>query len=434
MSKDDINSLGSVYGGMLNGLKKDLIKEGKIGPSEIGDAALQTGGPTKEGGFAEAEVDIEKLTDKEKEDNLYNINKLSYTSSYMPEEDEEGKHDDKDGKKEKCDYVDCEEDKEDEEDAEEKIDLMNAFDKGTDPEDKDTDEDKLIDKKLFGNEEDAEERSDGTDDGECEECGGLGCEPCNGTGEKSEEDEEGNNVSVKQEVLNAVKHGAGEFAHKAAGMLQSAKELHAQYSEQGDQERVSILKSLINHFATQLKFDENEESSQISEKIAQDGLNNFMKQKSQFDSLYNKVMVSENFDEMESEDFDALGIDTEAQDEVEGGDEITVTLSKDVAQALCDVLQAAMGESDSEDGDEAEAATEGAFGEEDEEGIDTGSTHSGKYDDGKNNKVGDLKTAAAATAKGADSKLDSGSNLNTSYNDGKSNKVGSLSTGTRAVD
>ena len=81
MSKDDINSLGSVYGGMLNGLKKDLIKEGKIGPSEIGDAALQTGGPTKEGGFAEAEVDIEKLTDKEKEDNLYNINKLSYTSS-----------------------------------------------------------------------------------------------------------------------------------------------------------------------------------------------------------------------------------------------------------------------------------------------------------------------------------------------------------------
>jgi len=397
MSKDDLNSLGSLYGGMLNGLKKDLIKEGKVGPGEIGDAALQAGGPTEEGGFAEAEVDIEKLTDKEKEDNLYNINKLSYTSSYMPEEDEEGKYDDKDGKKEKCDYVDCEEDKED--DAEED-----------------------------------EERSDGTDDGECEECGGLGCEPCNGTGEKSEEDEEGNNVSVKREVLNAVKQGAGEFAHKAAGMLQSAKELHDQYSRQGDQERASITKSLVHHFTVQSKFDENEESSQISEKIARDGLNNFMKQKSQFDSLYNKVMVSENFDEMESEDFDALGIDTEAQDEVEGGDEITVTLSKDVAQALCDVLQAAMGESDSEDGDEAEAATEGAFGEEDEEGIDTGSTHSGKYDDGKNNKVGDLKTAAAATAKGADSKLDSGSNLNTSYNDGKSNKVGSLSTGTRAVD
>jgi hypothetical protein len=322
MSKDDINSLGSVYGGMLNGLKKDLIKEGKVGPGEIGDADLLDGGPTEEGGFTAAAVDVEKLSDKEKEDNLYNIDKLSYTNSYMPEEDEEGKYDDKDDKKEKCDYVDCEEDAEED-----------------------------------------EERSDGTDDGECEECGGLGCEPCNGTGEKSK------------------------------------------------------------------KSEEDEESSEITEKIAQDGLNNFMKQKSVFDKLYDKVMVNENFDEMESEDLDALGLDDATPDA--DSDEVTVTLSRDVAQALCDVLQAACGESDSEDADEA---PEGAFGEEDEEGIDTGSTHSGKYDDGKSNKVGDLKTAAAASAKGADSKLDSGSHLNTSYDDGKSNKVGSLKTGDRAVD
>ena len=306
MSKDDINSLGSVYGGMLNGLKKNLIKEGKVGPGEIGDADLLDGGPTEEGGFTAAAVDVEKLSDKEKEDNLYNIDKLSYTNSYMPEEDEEGKYGDKDGKKEKCDYVDCEEDKEDEEDAEEDI------------EDADT--------------EDAD------------------------------------------------------------------------------------------------KEEENEESSEITEKIAQDGLNNFMKQKSVFDKLYDKVMVNENFDEMESEDLDALGLDDATPDA--DSDEVTVTLSRDVAQALCDVLQAACGESDSEDADEA---PEGAFGEEDEEGIDTGSTHSGKYDDGKNNKVGDLKTAAAASAKGADSKLDSGSHLNTSYDDGKNNKVGSLKTGDRAV-
>jgi len=349
MSKDDINNLGSVYGGMLNSLKKDLIKEGKIGHGEIGDADLLDGGPQEEGGYAEAEIDIEKLSDKEKEDNLYNIKKLSYTSSYMPEEDEE-------------------EDVE-EEDAEEKIDLMNAFDKGTDPEDKDTDEDKLIDKKLFGDED--EERRDGTDDGECEECDGLGCEDCNGTGEKSEEDEE---------------------------------------------------------------------SSQISEKIARDGLNNFMKQKSVFDKLYEKVMVNENFDEMESEDFDALGLDgATPDDELEGeGDEITVTLSKDVAQALCDVLQAAMGESDDEDGDEfgadSEGPGEGQFGEEDEEGIDTGSTMSTSYDDGKNNKVGDLSPRGAASHKGANIKLDNGSNLKTAYNDGKSNKVGNLTKGKRAVD
>jgi hypothetical protein len=74
----------------------------------------------------------------------------------------------------------------------------------------------------------------------------------------TEEDAEG--VSVKQEVLNAVKQGAGEFAHKAAGMLQSAKELHDQYSRQGDQERASITKSLVNHFTVQSKFDEGEEA------------------------------------------------------------------------------------------------------------------------------------------------------------------------------
>ncbi|GEM_PF-1621568 len=77
---------------------------------------------------------------------------------------------------------------------------------------------------------------------------------------KSSKNEGEEGVSVKQEVLNAVKQGAGEFAHKAAGMLQSAKELHDQYSRQGDQERASITKSLVNHFTVQSKFDEGEEA------------------------------------------------------------------------------------------------------------------------------------------------------------------------------
>ena len=337
MSKDDINSLGSLYGGMLNGLKKDLIKEGKVGPNEIGESELEDGGPEAADGFAEAEVDLAKLTDKQAEDNAYNIDNLSYTSSYMPEEDEEGKHDDKDGKKEKCDYVDCEEDKEDEEDAEEKIDLMNAFDKGTDSEDKDTEEDKLIDKKLFDDDD-----------------------------------------------------------------------------------------------------EEDEESSQISEKIAQDSLNNFMSKKSYFDRLYENVMGDEFPNDMApSDELDALGID----DSGEGEDEITVTLSRDVAKALCDVLQGAMGEGDLEDGDEGdnnfggeEAEESSPYAEEDEEGIDTGSTLSTSYDDGKHNKVGDLNPKGGAAHKGANAKLDSGSNLKTAYNDGKSNKVGSLAKGQRAVD
>lgn len=361
MSKNDINSLGSVYGGMLNGLKKDLIKEGKVGPSEIGDADLLDGGPTKEGGFTEPEVDIEKLSDKEREDNLYNINNLSYTNSYMPEEDEEGKHDDKDGKKEKCDYVDCEEDKEDEEDAEEKMDLMNAFDKGTDPEDKDTDEDKLIDKKLFDDEED-EERSDGTDDGECEECGGLGCEPCNGTGEKSEE---------------------------------------------------------------------NEESLEITEKIARDSLNNFMSKKSYFDKLYENVMGAdfEENDMTGAEELDALGIDDSSD-----GDEVTVTLPRDVAQTLCDMLKSACGD-DAEDGDEA--GIEVADYDEDEE--DTGSAMSTAYDDGKSNKVGNLKTQSGASSDVTDKVGNDGDHGHAlvnakAANVGTNNKVGNLKAGKSAFD
>lgn len=300
MSKNDINNLGSVYGSMLNGLKRDLIKEGKVGPGDIGEAELKDGGPEAADGFAEAEVDVEKLSDKEKKENLYDIDKHSYTHKYVPataEEDEEDAEEDE----EKPDYIDIDKD-----------------------------------------------------------------------GDKKE------------------------------SMKKAAKDAEEK--------------------------EEDEESSQISEKIARDSLNNFMKQKSVFDKLYDKVMVSENFDEMESEDFDALGLaDATPDEELGGEDEVTVTLSKDVAKTLCDLLQAAMGESDDEDG--AEEAPE-----EDEEGIDTGSTHSGSYDDGKNNKVGDLKPAGGASEKGTGATLDNGSDLGDSYDDGKNNKVGSLSTGDRAFD
>lgn len=353
MSTNDINNLGQVYGGMLNGLKKELIKEGKVGPGEIGEADLQDGGPQEEGGFAEAEVDAEKLSAKKEQENLYDIYK--HTQRWDAEEDEE----------------------------------------------------------------------DGT--------------------------------SVKQEILNQIKINATTGLKSLAA---SAEDYYDFYRSKGDEDRASICRSLMNHFASQPEIpatnpgtpppyhpedeedQEGEESSQISEKIARDGLNNFMKQKSVFDKLYDKVMVNENFDEMQDEDFDALGLDDATpDDELEGeGDEITVTLSKDVAQTLCDVLQAAMGESDDEDGnegfgeDEGFGGDEGGFAEEDEEGIDTGSTFSTSYDDGKNNKVGDLSPAGAATAKGANIKLDAGSNQSTSYNDGKNNKVGNLTKGKRLVD
>lgn len=312
MSKSDLNSLGSVYGSMLNGLKRDLIKEGKVGPGDIGEAELEDGGPEAADGFAEAEVDVEKLSDKEKEENLYDINKHSYTHKYVP--------------------ATAEEDEEVEGDAEEDV----------------------------------------------------------------EEDEE------KPDYIDV--------------------------DEDGDTEE--SMKKAVEDADDKEEDEESEESSQISEKIAQDSLNNFMKQKSAFDKFYDKVMVSENLDEMESEDFDALGLDDATPDEEVGGeDEVTITVPKDVAKTLCDLLQGAMGEDDLEDG-----AEEGAFGEEDEEGIDTGSTLNTSYDDGKNNKVGDLKTAAAASETCCDNEIDAGSTHSGAYDDGKNNKVGSLKSGDRAVD
>jgi hypothetical protein len=187
--------------------------------------------------------------------------------------------------------------------------------------------------------------------------------------------------------------------------------------------------------------DEDEEILHETEKIARNGLNNFMKRKSVFDKLYDKVMVSENFGELEPSDLDSLGLDdavpdSELGDEGEDGDEITVTLDRSTAQALCDVLQAAIGHS--EDGDEdfgagdSDDGFDGFDGEEDEEGAPTALNTS--YNDGKSNKVGSLKAKGGATFKGTNIKVDTGSTHSGSYNDGKNNKVGNLKTNQSAFE
>ena len=186
-----------------------------------------------------------------------------------------------------------------------------------------------------------------------------------------------------------------------------------------------------------------EENSEETEKIAKESLNNFMATKSVFDKLYDKVMVNENFpfaDEAAEDDLDALGL-ADAETDAEAGDgEITVTLDKEMAQALCDVLQAAIGdEGEGEDEDADPEDGEGHYGdeemeeyEEDEEGTPTAmNTH---YNDGKNNKVGNLKAKGAASATGASGKVDPGSAMNTHYNDGKNNKVGNLKAGQSAFE
>ena len=186
-----------------------------------------------------------------------------------------------------------------------------------------------------------------------------------------------------------------------------------------------------------------EENSEETEKIAKESLNNFMATKSVFDKLYDKVMVNENFpfanEEAGEDDLDALGLADAETDAEAGEDEITVTLDKEMAQALCDVLQAAIGdegegedEFDMEGEDGAPEDMEYSEAEEDEEGTPTAmNTH---YNDGKNNKVGNLKAKGAASATGASGKVDPGSAMNTHYNDGKNNKVGNLKAGQSAFE
>ena len=201
--------------------------------------------------------------------------------------------------------------------------------------------------------------------------------------------------------------------------------------------------------------EEDEEFSAEVLEIAQEGLNKYMAKKSIFDELYAKV-INEDFGMEEVDDLDALGIeDATPDDEIaddEGDDmegEITITLDKDLAKALHDVLMAAMGEDDDADEadddleDDLEAdddAGEDMEGyEEDNEGEPTAfNTH---YNDGKSNKVGNLgdgfgqpkvqpmnkvhhKPAAGPSDKGGEPKSHTGS-----YNDGKSNKVGNLGDG-----
>ena len=70
--------------------------------------------------------------------------------------------------------------------------------------------------------------------------------------------------------------------------------------------------------------------------------------KSVFDKLFEEVMDGQE----STEELDALGIET--GDEVAGEEsgDITITLDKDMAKQLCDILQAAMGD---EEADDAEA-------------------------------------------------------------------------------
>jgi hypothetical protein len=102
--------------------------------------------------------------------------------------------------------------------------------------------------------------------------------------------------------------------------------------------------------------------------------------KSVFDKLYNKVL-KENFGQ-EDQDIDALGLDDSTPDSDfgddefgdEGGDEVTFTLPKDVAQQLIDVLQASLGGEEEDFGGEDDDLD---FGDEGGDDLDFGGDDDG---------------------------------------------------------
>ena len=188
--------------------------------------------------------------------------------------------------------------------------------------------------------------------------------------------------------------------------------------------------------------EDNEEDEEIlgeHEKIARDGLNNFMSKPSVFDKLYNKVMVNENFGEFEDaedmSEIEALGIDVDDDGGDDDGDTVTITISKACCEELHKACEGALGGGEEEPDEDFEAPVSY---EEDEEAVDPGSElhHTVNMGTGGKNKVGNLKSKGAAKSKTASGTVDPGSELhhNVNMGTGGSNKVGDLKSGQSAFE
>jgi hypothetical protein len=342
MSKSkDFMSLGEAYSDVFN---KVVVTE-DTPAGQIGDAPLTKGGPEEEGGYREPLVDITKMSDKDKKDNIYNIKGYTYGDDNDPG------------------------------DCQKPHPTGPTFGQAS----------------VTGNvgpEEDEEDKADKDYDGD------------------------GKVESKKDEYM-----GSKDKAIKKA-MGKGKKKKHS--DEEHDDKK-----------------EEDEEFLEEHEKIARDGLNNFMSKTSVFDKLYNKVMVNENFGEDAEDDMDIEALGIEMDDD--GGDEgdVTVSIPRDAAEHLHRALEAILGGGE-EDIDVDVDEDENTFRyEEDEEGIDPGSTlnHTVNMGDGGKNKVGDLKPAGAATETGVGQHgVDPGSTLSHTVDMGKNNKVGNLSTGKKVFE
>ena len=389
--KKDLVSLGEVYGDVLN----KVIAEDKTVPvGKVGSAPLESGGPEEKGGFRPAEVDIDKLSDKDRQDNIYNIGGLTYGNGNDPGLDNNEPHPTGPTYGQVAYSGNVGPPEEDEEDTEKEKSYKDRWHKDLDKE-----------KEKEGSSS-AGDYSDVDKDDFCGPAGGAapGTYPVN-----SEE---------RARAALSYAHNAPDPEGLKRCVYKKAKE-HGWFDE------------------------EDEEFLEEHEKIARDGLNNFMSKTSVFDKLYNKVMVNENFGEDAEDitDIEALGIETDVEvDEVP--ESIAVNIPGELAQTLCNILQTAIAQQETEvDIDvDVEEVTDTQF-EEDEEaamkdgggyGVDAGSTlkHDVNYGRGSKNKVGKLKSAGAATdVDGGGYGVDAGSTLKHEVDMGKKNTVGNTKLG-----
>jgi hypothetical protein len=153
-----------------------------------------------------------------------------------------------------------------------------------------------------------------------------------------------------------------------------------------------------NNFFNPKKF------SQKNEKTETENINNFMN-KSIFDKLYEDVM-SERIDDTEVNDAEALGLpgegEGEGEGETEGEDMVTLTMDRETAQKLHDLLMGVLG-GEEDLGVEGEPAVDDGMSEDAEDEVEDEDDDTlgeatdlkelkgkGESLQNKNNKVGDV--------------------------------------------
>jgi len=173
--------------------------------------------------------------------------------------------------------------------------------------------------------------------------------------------------------MMGTKHGKGAQnlpLMKAKKPLASTETM--QFDKRGGPEHVQGLNKAIEPTSKKNLYN-SEKFSLGVEKAHITALNRSMTNKSAFDTLYEEVMDNPADLDTEHEDLDALDVDTSSPDDGMGGEEITITLSRELAQQLHDAIMGQLegGMEDEMSDEELGAEDLGAdMGDEDMEGED----------------------------------------------------------------